>query len=62
MAGQAMYREIKDPHKLFEAQVARNDGYSTDGVNGCHAWLKRVRNYLVGRESDLVTLLPWAER
>ena len=57
-----VYRELKDPHRVFDKQVARSDAYQTDGINGTHAWVKRTRNHLIGTVSDLEHLLEWAER
>ena len=56
------YKEIKDAHRMFDKQVARSDAYQTDGINGCHAWIKRTRNHLIGCLGDLEILFEWAEQ
>jgi len=57
-----VYREIRDAHRVFDKQVARSDPYQTDGITGCHAWVKRTKNHLIGCIGDLEPLLQWAEQ
>ena len=47
--------------RLLDDKVAQTDAFTYNGMTGGAAWKERVADYMIGKCSDCVYLLRWAE-